>query len=150
MTAVAKAVHRGADGSVHFLSSTPDRSVLIITDPVLGKDEITFDGPVRLVPPRAGSGAVEYESISASGSTTVHVSPGQRDLIREVGGLCTYCCFPPLGQLGRSHDYELWPVCPGDARRRKDHAPGTPPEVATRDTASLRPAPSPSTNAVAR
>jgi hypothetical protein len=124
MSTLLDRVYQGADGSAHFLSSTPERSVLIITDPVLGKDEITFDGPVRLVPLRAGSGAAEYESISASGSTTVQVSPGRAPFIRRVGNICTYCCFPPVGQLGRGHDYELWPVCPSDAQRRGDHAPG--------------------------
>jgi hypothetical protein len=76
MTALAKAVHRGDDGSVHYLVSTPESSLLVITDPVLGVDRIPFDGPVRMLPPRAPlgvpgevTGVVEYESISASGST---------------------------------------------------------------------------------
>jgi hypothetical protein len=48
MTAVAKAVYRGSDGSVHYLSSSPDHSLLIITDPVLGVELIEFDGPAQL------------------------------------------------------------------------------------------------------
>jgi hypothetical protein len=132
MSTLLDRVYQGADGSAHFLSSTPDRSVLIITDPVLGKDEITFDGPVRLLPPRAGATAVAYESISASGSTTVQVSPGQQPAIRSVGSICVYCCFPPVGQLGRGHDYGLWPVCPGEAQRRRDHAPGSSTSTAAR------------------
>jgi len=47
MSRLAKAVHRGADGSVHYLASSRDGSELIITDPVVGLSRVHFDGPCR-------------------------------------------------------------------------------------------------------
>jgi hypothetical protein len=124
MTALAKAVHRGDDGSVHYLVSTPESSLLVITDPVLGVDRIPFDGPVRMLPPRAPlgvpgevTGVVEYESISASGSTRVSVRPGEVPFIYSMG-VCFSCSFPPPDRAGMGHDYELWPVCSGDKGSR--------------------------------
>jgi hypothetical protein len=55
---------------------------------------------------------VEYESISASGSTRVSVRPGGVPFICSMG-VCFSCSFPPLARAGMGHDYELWPVCPG-------------------------------------
>lgn len=85
MSAVAKAVHRGSDGSVHYLMSTPDSSLLVITDPVLGVRRIPFDGPCRLLPQDSKSDAAHYESISATGSTRVVVWPGQEPAISDYG-----------------------------------------------------------------
>jgi hypothetical protein len=127
MTTVAKAVHRGADGSVHYLMSTEDSSLLVITDPVLGVDKIRFDGPVRKKPPRQlnrdphpgeVTDGVEYESISATGTTMVSIAPGRGPLITQYG-FCVSCAFPPAGQLSRGHDYSLWPVCPGGEGSRR-------------------------------
>jgi hypothetical protein len=85
MGARARAVYRGADGSVHYLSSTAESSVLIVTDPAVGMTKIPFDGPCRLVPRSpllpAGYDAVDYRSVGASGSTLVSVSPGERPSI---------------------------------------------------------------------
>jgi hypothetical protein len=109
MSAVAKAVHRGANGSVHYLSSTVDGSLLIIADPAYGVVKIPLDGPCRQVPrgPNlpAGYRGVVYESVSATGSTQITVSPGRRPFEHTIGGVCS-CCV--LGV----HDFELWPVCP--------------------------------------
>jgi hypothetical protein len=120
MAAVAKAVHRGADGSVHYLSSSPDHSVLIITDPVLGVDRIELDGPCRLIPrgPNlpASYDSVVYESISATGSTRVDVSPGQPAFLHVMGGVCWSCAFTARDG---GHDYDLWPTCPSENRRTK-------------------------------
>jgi hypothetical protein len=77
MSTVAEAVHRGTDGSVHYLSSTPTGSQLIITDPALGVRRIPLDGPCRLTDRGDNTGSVVYESISAKESTTVTVSPGR-------------------------------------------------------------------------
>jgi hypothetical protein len=120
MTAVAKAVYRGSDGSVHYLMSTPDSSLLVVTDPALGVRRFSFDGPCRLT--RSGADSVQYESISATGSATVTVWPGQEPLFSEYG-FCTSCAFPPLGQPGRNHDYEQWPVCPSGDRAKPAPAP---------------------------
>lgn len=127
MTAVAKAVHRGADGSVHYLMSTPESSLLVITDPVLGVDKIRFDGPLRKKLPRQlnrdphpgeVTDGVEYESISATGTTMVSTAAGRGPLITQYG-FCASCAFPPAGQLSRGHDYSLWPVCPGGEGSRR-------------------------------
>jgi hypothetical protein len=132
MSAVAKAVHRGTDGSVHYLMSGAESSLLVVTDPALGVDRIEFDGPVRMLPPRtplgvAGevAGVVEYESISASGSTRVSVRPGEVPFTYSMG-VCFSCSFPPPDRAGMGHDYELWPVCPGGKGSRTPtvvHAP---------------------------
>jgi hypothetical protein len=115
MGARARAVHRGADGSVHYLSSTPDGSLLIITDPAVGVTRIPFDGPCRLIPRSpllpAGYDAVDYRSIGASGSTLVSVRPGERPFTYGVTGLCDSCMDGP-------HDFGLWPVCPGEGERQ--------------------------------
>jgi hypothetical protein len=119
MTAVAKAVYRGSDGSVHYLSSSPDHSLLIITDPVLGVERIEFDGPAQLTSHPKSDG-VGYVSVSASTTTTtVAVGPGQPPLIHQYG-FCFPCAFPPLGQAVEGHDFELWPQCPsGDPHRKR-------------------------------
>jgi hypothetical protein len=67
MSTVAEAVYRGTDGSVHYMSSTPAGSQLIITDPVLGVRRIGLNGPYRLVH-RCDTGSVQYESISTQGA----------------------------------------------------------------------------------
>jgi hypothetical protein len=95
---VAKAVHRGPDGSLHYLMSTDVNSLLVIPDPALGVRRISFDGPVRLVPRDSKSDAVHYES-SASGSTRVVVCPGEEPAISDYG-FCVYCAFPALGRVG--------------------------------------------------
>jgi hypothetical protein len=122
MVARAKAVHRGTDGSVHYLRSTPDNSLLVITDPVLGVRRIPFEGPVRLVPRDSKSDAVHYESISATGSTRVAVWPGQEPAISDYG-FCVYCAFPAPGRVGAGHDSELWPSCPSGGRAKPEPAP---------------------------
>jgi hypothetical protein len=108
MSTRAQAVHRGADGSVHYLADTAEGSLLIITDPVLGVVRLPFDGPCRLVPrdPNlpAGYDAVQYESISGTESIMVSVSPGQEPLIHALG-VCIAC-------MVGDHDYELWQECP--------------------------------------
>lgn len=110
MGAVAEAVHRGADGSVHYLSSSVDGSLLIIADPAYGVARIPLGGPCRQVPrgPNlpAGYRGVVYESVSAAGSTLITVSPGRPPFEHTIGGVCSSCM---LGE----HDFELWPVCPG-------------------------------------
>jgi hypothetical protein len=109
MGARARAVYRGADGSVHYLSSTAESSVLIVTDPAVGMTKIPFDGPCRLVPRSpllpAGYDAVDYESVGVSGSTMISVSPGGVPSTYSVTGVCISCVEGP-------HDYSLWPVCP--------------------------------------
>ena len=109
MGAVAKALHRGADGSVHYLSSTVDGSLLIIADPAYGVVKIPLEGPCRQVPrgPNlpAGYVAVVYESISATGSTLLTVSPGRPPFEHTIGGVCSSC-------MQGEHDFESWPVCP--------------------------------------
>jgi len=118
MTAVAKAVYRGSDGSLHYLSSSPDHSLLIITDPVLGVERIEFNGPAQLTSHPKSDG-VGYVSVSASTTTTVAVGPGQPPLIHQYG-FCYPCAFPPLGQAVEGHDFELWPQCPpGDPHRKR-------------------------------
>jgi hypothetical protein len=113
MTITAKAVHRGVDGSVHFLSSSPDRSFLLITDPAFGVRRIPVEGLCRLISGHP-SGAARYEAISPKWSTTIDVSPGQEPRIREMGW-CDYCLVHTEG-----HDFELWPSCPsGDRHRRR-------------------------------
>jgi hypothetical protein len=78
MNTVAEAVHRGIDGSVHYLASTPTGSQLIVvTDPVLGVRQPGLDGPCRLTDPGGNTGSVVYESISAKESTTITVCPGR-------------------------------------------------------------------------
>jgi hypothetical protein len=131
MSTVAEAVHRGSDGSVHYLSSNPKASFLLITDPVVGVSRIPVDGLCRLI--KADGDSVEYQSIGARSSTTVRTSPGQEPLISEYG-FCFSC-------VGGPHDYDLWPVCrSGDRGKKVDgNSVSTPPEVATRDAASLRP-----------
>jgi hypothetical protein len=89
MTAVAKAVHRGTDGSVHYLMSTRENSLLVVTDPVLGVDKIRLDGPCRQTAARP-DGPVQYEAIGTKGSTLVWVNPGQPTLISEYG-FCVSC-----------------------------------------------------------
>jgi hypothetical protein len=133
MTAVAKAVHRGADGSVHYLMSTRDGSLLVIADPALGVRRISFDGPVRLVPQDSKSDAVHYESISATGSTRVAVWPGEEPAISDYG-FCVYCAFPAPGRVGAGHDSELWPSCPSHGRAKP--APAHEPEPELRPAAS--------------
>jgi hypothetical protein len=107
----ARAVHRGADGSVHFLSSGPTSSELIITDPVARLSRLHFDGPCRLKPRNPNLPvtyvAVDYESIGAEGSSMISVSPGERPFIHGLGGGCFSC-------MDGSHDFGLWPVCPGE------------------------------------
>jgi len=122
MSTVAQAVHRGSDGSVHYLSSTPTGSMLIIADPVLGVSRIRFDGLCRLIPrdPRlpAGYDAVQYLSISAAESTRVTVRPGRAPFLHTIGGVCWECM---LGE----HDFGLWPVCPrGGGERVGGYGPG--------------------------
>jgi hypothetical protein len=87
MTAVAKAVHRG-NGSVHYLSSSVDGSLLIVTDPALGIRRIPVEGPCRLI---AGhpSGAARYEAISATCSTTIDVQVGEGPSLYQ-GGACVF------------------------------------------------------------
>jgi hypothetical protein len=109
MSTVAEAVHRGSDGSVHYLASAPDSSLLIVTDPVLGVRRLSFDGPCRLTDPGGNTGSVVYESISAKESTTVTVSPGQEPSFHILGGVCTHCVFDAGGA---GHDLDLWPECP--------------------------------------
>ena len=117
VTQTAEVVHRGSDGSAHFLSSSAGSSLLIITDPAVGVVKIPFDGPCRLTPRSpnlpAGYDAVDYESVGVSGSTMVSVHPGEMpSSSRSVAGVCFACVAGP-------HDYSLWPVCPGD-RVRED------------------------------
>jgi hypothetical protein len=109
MSTLAEAVHRGTDGSVHYLSSTPTGSQLIVTDPVLGVRRLSLDGPCRLTDPGGNTGSVVYESISAKESTTVTVSPGQEPSFHILGGFCTHCVFDAGGA---GHDFDLWPECP--------------------------------------
>src|SRR5512133_18135 len=120
MNTRAKKVYQGADGSVHFLSSGVDYSVLIITDPKLGRDQIEFDGPVRLLPRHpllpVDFDGVQYQSVSASGSTMVTVHPGRPPFEHSLAGVCDSCMFG-------EHDYSVWPVCPGDHRGRVVHGP---------------------------
>jgi hypothetical protein len=115
MGARARAVHRGADGSVHYLLSTPESSLLIVTDPVVGMTKIPFDGPCRLIPRSpllpAGYDAVDYQSVGAEGSMLVSVRAGERPSIYGVTGLCDSCMAGP-------HDWSLWPVCPGEGERQ--------------------------------
>jgi hypothetical protein len=111
MAAVAEAVFRGADGSVHYLSSTIEGSMLIITDPATGVSRIPIDGPARLVA-QFPSGAARYEAIGATVSTTVDVSPGQGPYIREMG-LCDYCFTHSDG-----HDWEALAVRSGQPSPR--------------------------------
>jgi hypothetical protein len=139
MSAVAKAVHRGVDGSVHYLMSSNECSLLVVTDPALGVDRIEFDGPVRMLPPRTPlgvpgevAGVVEYESISASGSTRVSVRPGEVPFIYSMG-VCFSCSFPPLDRAGMGHDYELWPVCPGGKGSRTPTVVQAPEETVFHD-----------------
>jgi hypothetical protein len=110
----ARAVWRGDRDQVHHLSSTPDGSLLIITDPAVGVVKIPFDGPCRLVPRSpnlpAGYDAVEYESVGVSGSTMVSVHPGEAPSSYSVTGVCFGCC------MGGPHDFSLWSVCPGEQR----------------------------------
>jgi hypothetical protein len=125
MSTLAKAVHRGADGSVHYLATTAEGSLLIITDPVLGVRRLPFDGPCRLV--RQGGGSAEYESISATSSISVTVNPGQEPLISELIGICTACVFPLVGQPDKGHDYGLWPYCPSSDREKDGNVVPLPP-----------------------
>jgi hypothetical protein len=112
MSTLARAVHRGGDGSVHYLSSADDGSTLIIADPALGKAvPIRLDGPCRLRS-RTDDGRVEYEAIGTVYSTLVVVSPGSPPLISEYG-FCSSCMTLP------SHDYELWPVCPSEGVKQR-------------------------------
>jgi len=112
MSRLAKAVHRGADGSVHYLASSRDGSELIITDPVVGLSRINFDGPCRLVSGSpslpASYDAVEYESITVSGSSSVSVRPGQPPF--ELDWWCWAC-------MHGDHDFSVWPVCPRGDRK---------------------------------
>jgi len=115
MSRLAKAVHRGADGSVHYLASSRDGSELIITDPVVGLSRINFDGPCRLVSRSpslpASYDAVEYESITVSGSSSVSVRPGQPPFEHSIGGVWWAC-------MHGDHDFSVWQVCPrGDLSR---------------------------------
>jgi hypothetical protein len=112
-SAIAKAVHRGVDGSVHYLLSPPDGSLLIVTDPKVGVSKVPFDGPCRLMPrdPRlpVGYNAIHYESISGTESTLITVHPGRPPFENTIGGVCSSC-------MHGEHDFELWPVCPRDVR----------------------------------
>jgi hypothetical protein len=111
MSTLAKAVHRGSDGSVHYLSSNVDGSTLVITDPKLGRvPPIRVDGLCRLSY-RTGGDRVEYEAIGTVCSTLVSVSPGDPPLISEYG-FCTSC-------MAGDHDYELWPNCPSEGVRER-------------------------------
>jgi hypothetical protein len=76
---VAKAVHRGSDGSVHYLVSAVKSSLLVVTDPGLGVRRIELDGLCRLISAHP-SGAVRYEAVGAAESTTVDVAPGRERL----------------------------------------------------------------------
>jgi hypothetical protein len=100
-------------------------SELVIADPVVGMFPIHFDGPCRLVPRSlnlpSGYDSVQYESISATGSTTVYVSPGQEPFISTIG-VCSYCAFDTAGLPGAGHDYELWPMHPGNGETVKPEA----------------------------
>lgn len=157
MNAVAKAVHRGADGSVHYLSSTVDGSLLIIADPAYGAVKIPLDGPCRQVPrgPNlpAGYVTVAYESISATGNTLITVRPGRPPFEHTIGGVCSSCMFG-------EHDFGLWPVCPSGNRHKKrdtesvdepgtSAAPSTPPDAPAKGKARVlrldakKPAPEP-------
>jgi hypothetical protein len=109
MSALAEAVHRGRDGSVHYLASSPTGSQLIITDPVLGVRRQSFDGPCVLV---SNTGSVEYRSISRTESITVWVRPGQEPSIHSIIGVCAEC-------MAGDHDFEHWPHCPGSDREPK-------------------------------
>jgi hypothetical protein len=109
MRTVAKAAHHGADGSVHYLSSSVNGSLLIIADPALGLRRIPLDGLCRLISAHP-SGAVRYEAIGATESTTVDVAPGREPLISSLG-MCMSCFVGP-------HDFELWPVCPRSPRAK--------------------------------
>jgi hypothetical protein len=62
-----RAVHHGADGSVHLLSSTLEGSLLIIADPKLGRQDIRFDGPCRLMD-RNPALPADFEGLSISRS----------------------------------------------------------------------------------
>jgi hypothetical protein len=115
MSTLAKAVWRGDSGSVHYLSSTPEGSTLIVTDPAFGVERVHLDGPCRMV---NGGSSYMYESISATGST--RITPTTTGLLIDNLGICVYCAFPPVGQPDRGHDYSLWPHCPsGDPVRRQ-------------------------------
>jgi hypothetical protein len=105
MSTLAKAVHRGADGSV------------------LGVRRLPFDCPCRLVH-RGDTGSVQYESISSTWSTSITVSPGQQPNISELIGICTACVLPPFGRPDNGHDYELWPECPSSDREKKRNQDG--------------------------
>jgi hypothetical protein len=153
---LAQAVWRGDNGSVHYLSSSPEGSDLIFTSPAYGVAREHFDGPVRMVKSRAGH---MYEMISATESTTVTPTTTGM-LLHTIGGVCFYCTGPDADwslPYGERHDYELWPHCPGDKRQvqpRFEREPepaqssspstGTPAESATREAASLRPSAKPS------
>jgi hypothetical protein len=105
MSRLAKAVHRGADGSVHYLASSRDGSELIITDPVVGLSRINFDGPCRLVSRSpslpASYDAVEYKSTTVSGSSSVSVRPGQPPFEHSIGGVGPACTVIMTSRCGR-------------------------------------------------
>jgi hypothetical protein len=105
-------VHRGTDGSVHYLSSSPEGSDLIFTSPAFGVAQEHFDGPVRMVKSRAGH---MYEMISATESTTITpMTTGM--LLHTIGGICFHCAGPDADwalPYNERHDYDLWPHCPG-------------------------------------
>jgi hypothetical protein len=138
---LAEAVHRGRDGSIHYLASSPTGSQLIITDPVLGVRRLGFDGPVVRA---SNTGSVEYESIGSSGSTTVIVSPGHEPNITWIG-ICTYCAFPPIGHANRGHDFQLWPYCPWADRDREPESDQNVVPLPARSEPVAEPAPRPST-----
>jgi hypothetical protein len=131
MTITAKAVHRGVDGSVHYLSFTNEASFLLITAPALGVRRIPVDGPCRLI---AGhpSGAALYEAIGATCSTTIDVQPGEEPRIRELG-VCMSCTQGP-------HDFELWPVCPRSHRPEPAPEPEQEPAVSSSTGTGGKPA----------
>ena len=145
----AKAVHRGVDGSVHYLSSSDTFSLLIIADPAYGAAKavkIVLDGPCRKLArgPNlpAGYRGVEYESISANGSTLITVSPGRQPFEHTIVGVCSSC-------MDGEHDFELWPVCPRPLAQPvkkpssasspvTSAAPSTPPEAPAKGKARVR------------
>jgi hypothetical protein len=139
MNTVAEAVHRGIDGSVHYLASTPTGSQLIVvTDPVLGVRQPGIDGPCRLTDPGGNTGSVVYESISAKESTTITVCPGQEPSIYSIVGVCTHWAFVAGGA---GHDFDLWPECPFGDQVKEPEADAA--------VVPLRPRPAPALEPVA-
>jgi hypothetical protein len=136
VSAKLKKVAVTGDGAAIYLSSGSDSSDMLFAKPGEEVQREHFDGPVYQV---KGNKCVQFESVHATGSTTVTVT--DKGLLLHTMGFCSSC-------MGGDHDFDTWPTCPSGDRMRKqetDNSNAVP--LRSKPVAERSSASSPSTNA---